>query len=147
MVTYKHTIWLRNFQNFRESKHYENVKIFFLFIVLFAIISLFMVRIVRALDEGLTTQQRIDTIAGEVNKLEKENSALQHEKLVYLSESEIDAQYRALENKKKEGEKVYLVSIANQDAKTSENSSKEEAITREPKKLTNWEKWFTKVFQ
>jgi cell division protein FtsB len=147
MIVYKHKIWLRSAQSFVESKHFSSLKLIGLFIGLFGVVLIFGLKITSTINKGLETQRRTDQIAAEVKALEKENQELAHTRDLYKSDAEIEAQYRELENKKKPGESVYIVSIPDKKTEDSSTAQTEQSAQDSAEKLTNWEVWLTKIFR
>jgi len=146
MVTYRHQIWWRNFQSFKESKEYETIKVILLFILILAIVLLFIMKISATINTGIEAQKRTDKIAAEVKALEKENKNLMYQRDLFKSEAEIEAQYRILENKKKEGEKVVLISRLNQNNNTSADNEESSNIEATKEKVPNWQQWLELLF-
>lgn len=146
MIVYKHKIWLRNAQQFVESKLFESLKIVALFIGLFGIILVFTLKITSTINKGIETQERTDKIAAEVAALEKENKSLQYTRDLYTSQSEIEAQYRELENKKKPDESVYIVSIP-QKKPTEPSDTIPQKDTIPVTKEKNWIVWLEQIFR
>jgi cell division protein FtsB len=147
MVVYRHKIWLKHAQSFVESKHFESLKLVGLFLGLFCIVLLFGLKITSTINKGLETQRRTDRIAAEVKALEQENENLKYTRDLYNSEAEIEAQYRELENKKKPGESVYIVSLPQKQQNEPSQESSSASIPESTPVLSNWELWLSKIFR
>jgi cell division protein FtsB len=146
MVVYRHKIWLKNAQSFVESKQFESLKLVGLFLGLFLIVFVFGLKISQTINKGIAAQKRTDKIAMEVQALEKENQELKYRRELYNSDTEIEAQYRELENKKKPGESVYIVSLP--EKKASQESVDQTSSTAPVLNTSsNWEKWIVRIFR
>jgi cell division protein FtsB len=146
MVVYRHKILLRQAKTFVESKHFESLKLMVLFVGLFIVILVFGLKIMSTINRGLETQKRTDKIAAEVQALEQENQELKNRKDLYTSDSEIESQFRELENKKKPDESVYVINIPDKKSDTATESSAQATELSKPKQ-SNWETWIQKIFQ
>lgn len=124
----------------------ENIKLVLFFITILGITLFFIVRILDTVNKGLEAQKRTEIIARQVEELENQNKFLKTQKEKALSDSEIEAQYRAL-GYKKEDEKVYIV-IKNGITPTMEaTSDPSNHDIQEGNKLYNWERWLIKLFK
>lgn len=138
--------WLRLAKiGWQENSHLIKTGIFAL--ALTGVLLLFASRIFNSINRGLETKRRTEKLAQEVKELERKNEELKYEKELYTSQSEIEAQYRALENKKREGEKVYIISLESEKNKSNEENI-DNANSQQAKadRLANARKWFEKVF-
>lgn len=144
MVVSRRTILMRNIHGLLESGQLRSLKLLGFFLALFAIVFLFSVKIVGTINKGLETQEKISKINSDISALEKENTKLKYESNLYQSDSEVESQYRALENKKKKDEIVYIVplptNIPRSDATEPEN------VVEKKAKIPNWQKWVKQVF-
>jgi len=146
MVTYRHKILLRNLRDRLRKDDIENIKLILLFLAVFGIASFFIVRILETVNKGLEAQQRTEIVARQVEELENENKFLKSQKEAALSDSELEAQYRAL-GYKKQNETVYIV------AKNATTPTLEVTPVaglngeQEKNELHNWQKWFLKLFK
>lgn len=141
MVTYRHKILLDKIKLRIKPEDIQNAKMILLFVTMFSIISFFGYRIIQTVNQGFEASNRIENIQSQVQKLEKENVTLKEERDTALSESEIEAQYRAL-GYKKPGEEVYIVS--RQTPTPTEAPS--DVQTSKQDNLSNWQKWLLLIF-
>ena len=147
MIVYRHKIWFKNIRKTFADGDFENIKMVALFLATLGVMTFFSFRIVETLNQGIEAQSRTEKIETQVAQLEKENQFLKSQKDIAMSDAEIEAQYRALGNKKP-GESVYIVSkvapslSASQDF-LAEESSSETSKSEEP----NWQKWFIVIFK
>lgn len=141
MVTYRHTILLNKIRNRIKPEDVQNAKMVLLFLSMFLVISFFAYRIVETVNGGLESQSKVENIAKQVERLEKENKFLKSERDAAISESEIEAQYRAL-GYKKPGEEVYIIS----KNLTPTPTSKVEIEAETTQKTPNWELWISLIF-
>lgn len=142
MVTYRHKILLDKIRSRIRPEDVQNAKMVLLFVAMFSVISFFAIRIVETINKGFDAQSRVENIANHVQKLEKENTLLKAERDAAISESEIEAQYRAL-GFKKPGEEVYIVSKAATPTATEEPQKLTEA---ESSATPNWQVWLMLIF-
>lgn len=143
MVTYRHKILLDKIKLRIRPEDIKSAKIVLLFMAMFSVISFFGYRIIQTVNQGFESQKRVENIASQVEKLEKENVMLKSERDTAMSESEIEAQYRAL-GYKKPGEEVYIVSRTN--AGNTENTSTETNTESTSTEIPNWQKWIMLIF-
>lgn len=146
MLTYKHKIWSRNISRFIESSQFDSFKFLFLFLSLFIVILIFASKITNTINKGLEAQRRTDKLAAEVSMQEKVNQELKYQKELYSSDTEIEAQYRELENKKKKGELIYRISVEG-SKKTSLSSEDNSQLDTNGEDIPNWQKWVEIVFR
>lgn len=124
------------------------VKQVFWFIILLLLVILFIMRILDTVNKGIAAQKRTEKIAQEVKELEQKNEDLQYQKELFNSESQIEAEYRALENKKKAGEKVYIIDLPkkNNDSNSEENSVSQ-TVNSNKATEPNWKQWLSALFK
>ncbi len=142
MVTYRHKILLEKIKSKVSPEDIQNAKMVMLFLGMFIVISFFAIRIVDTVNSGLASQARVENVAGQVEKLERENRLLKNDRDAAISESEVEAQYRAL-GYKKPGEEVYIINRISTPAPIQEPQ-----ITQETEEIrqVNWELWIKAIF-
>jgi hypothetical protein len=145
MLPWKFKIWINTLKE-KSPAEINKVRTVLTFIALFILIVLFAIRITDTIDNGLKAQERTEKLAQEVKALEQQNEDLKYKKELYGSESQIESEYRALENKKKEGEKIYIINFPEHDEKKKDAvvTPTSEAVTD---KTPNWQLWMEKIFK
>lgn len=144
MVTYRHKILLRNLRDRLKEDDVENIKLILLFLGIFAIAFFFSFRILNTVNQGLEAQKRTDTVASQVEELEKENKILKSQKDAALSDSELEAQYRAL-GYKKPNETIYIV--AKRGPTPQVDATVQPTPEQKAPEMENWQKWLIKLFK
>jgi len=144
MVTYRHKILLKNLRDRLKADDVENIKLILLFLGIFAIAFFFSLRILNTVNQGLEAQKRTDTVASQVEELEKENKILRSQKDAALSDSELEAQFRAL-GYKKPNETVYIV--AKKGPTPQVEVPTEPVADAKAPEMENWQKWLIKLFK
>jgi cell division protein FtsB len=143
MVTYRHKILLEKIRNKIRPEDIQSAKLVLLFVAMFGVISFFAFRIIETVNKGMESQSRVENIALQVEKLDKENRILKSERDSSISESEIEAQYRAL-GYKKPGEEIYII---NREPTPTLTQTIDESVNNTAKKgPENWEKWVILIF-
>ncbi len=121
-----------------------------LFIILFGAVSLFGSKIITAVNTGFETQNKIEEIEGDIAELEEENRRLTYLRDLYTSDQEIESQYRSLQQKKMEGEEVYVISIEQDDKEEAagilEDTPPLQEENREGNSMPVWQQWIQAVF-
>lgn len=141
MVTSRHKIILSRLRGHIGPEELQHAKLIGVFFLMFGIISFFTAQIISSLNEGIDTSNRVETIEKQVARLEKENTQLESELNVALSETEIEAQYRALGYRKPD-ESVYIVNKNPIITPTPEIIEQ----TNESPYVPNWQKWVLLIF-
>jgi cell division protein FtsB len=144
MVTYRHKILFRNLRQKIKSEDIESLKLIGLFLAMLLVAGFFSFRILNTVSDGIETKERTENIQSQVGDLEKENKMLKSEREAALSESEVEAQYRAL-GYKKPGETIYIVS----DQKNAPVSPTAAVMadSNAEQGASNWEKWLVVLFR
>lgn len=110
-------------------------------IALFLAVAMFTIRVVESANKGIETKKRSEMIAAEIQKLEQENADLRYKKELYSSSVQQEAEYRALESKKKEGEKIFIISRT-ADERDPEQVGVNGGQDHENQiKVENWKQW------
>ena len=121
-----------------------------LFIILFGAVSLFGSKIITAVNTGFETQNKIEEIEGDIAELEEENRRLTYLRDLYTSDQEIESQFRSLQQKKMEGEEVYVISIEQEDEEDEATGILEDVPKQEEKSESDsipvWQQWIQAVF-
>lgn len=146
MVVYRHKLWLKNIRSSFADRDFENLKMVALFIATLGIMSFFSIRIVDTLNQGVQAEQRTALVEKQVSQLEKENEILKAQKEIAVSDSEIEAQYRALGHKKP-GESIYIVSKEDLAGIKEVNAEAVKSTDSQKSQDPNWQKWLLLIFK
>jgi hypothetical protein len=141
MIVPRHKILLKRLNGFLSETDFANIRMAAVCIIMFLIFGFFAYQIYQTVDQGLQAENRVQTIAKQVALLEKENKLLQARRDIAMSESEIEAQFRAL-GYQKPGEEVYIV---NRQDFIEENTSNNEDGNLERDNI-NYILWLNLIF-
>lgn len=125
---------------------FANVKATLVFIFLFAVIMLFIIKNIQTFNRGFATEEKIEQMRVENAQLKEQNERADYNYRLYLTQRESSIQARILENKKREGETIYYV-IVEENPIDQENVSFVEDSHSPPKKeKPYWQKWLELLF-
>ncbi|MFW5719833.1 MAG: hypothetical protein ACOCXT_02275 [Candidatus Dojkabacteria bacterium] len=149
MIVHQRTNWMKRIASLRSPQLLEWGIYVLLLILLFGAISLFGNKIITAVNTGFETQNKIEEIEGDIAELEEENRRLTYLRDLYTSDQEIESHYRSLQQKKMEGEEVYVISIEQDDKEVTSDILEDIPLQEENRKgnsIPVWQQWIQAVF-